>query len=86
VSYNRATKMKNSPEPSDPIAEGRHTWTEGVKTADAARVISTFCDDIVLMPPNETSLYGKGEAMEWLELSPAPSPGERGLNEWTLKK
>jgi ketosteroid isomerase-like protein len=59
--------MKNIPEPSDPIAEGRHTWTEGLKSADAARVISTFCDDIVVMPPNETSLFGKGEAMEWLE-------------------
>src|SRR5437773_1146620 len=32
------------------------------------------------------SLYLVGEAMEWLELSPAPAAGERGLNEWTLKK
>ena len=59
--------MQTSPEPSDPIAEGRHNWTEGVKTADAARVLSTFCDDVVVMPPNETSLYGKGEALEWLQ-------------------
>jgi ketosteroid isomerase-like protein len=59
--------MKISAETSDPIAEGRHTWTEGVKTADAARVVSTFCDDIILMPPNETTLYGRGEALEWLQ-------------------
>ena len=32
------------------------------------------------------SLYLVGEAMEWLELSPAPAASERGLNEWTLKK
>ena len=32
------------------------------------------------------SLYLVGEAMEWFELSPAPASGERGLNEWTLKK
>jgi dihydrofolate synthase/folylpolyglutamate synthase len=32
------------------------------------------------------SLYLVGEAMERLELSPAPSAGERGLNEWTLRK
>ena len=32
------------------------------------------------------SLYLVGEAMEWLELSPAPASGERGLNEWTQKK
>ena len=32
------------------------------------------------------SLYLVGEALERLELSPAPAAGERGLNEWTLKK
>ncbi|PYT02174.1 MAG: hypothetical protein DMF60_22085, partial [Acidobacteria bacterium] len=32
------------------------------------------------------SLYLVGEAMEWLELLPAPAASERGLNEWTLKK
>ncbi len=32
------------------------------------------------------SLYLVGEAMESLELSPAPAASERGLNEWTSKK
>jgi dihydrofolate synthase/folylpolyglutamate synthase len=32
------------------------------------------------------SLYLVGEAMEWLGLSPATAEGERGLNEWTLRK
>ena len=32
------------------------------------------------------SLYLVGEAMESLELSPAPAASERGLNEWTLEK
>jgi ketosteroid isomerase-like protein len=59
--------MQSSTESSDPIAEGRHAWTEGVKSSDPAKVLATFCEDVVVMPPNETSLYGKGEALEWLQ-------------------
>jgi len=32
------------------------------------------------------SLYLVGEAMELLGLSPPASEGERGLNEWSVKK
>src|SRR5215203_214056 len=54
-------------EKSDPITESRNIWTEAAKAGDAPRIASIFCDDVVLMPPNETSLYGKSEAMEWWE-------------------
>jgi uncharacterized protein (TIGR02246 family) len=54
-------------ETSDPIAESRHIWTEAAKASDAAKITSVYCDDVVLMPPNETSLYGKSEATEWWE-------------------
>jgi ketosteroid isomerase-like protein len=54
-------------ETSDPIAESRLIWTEGAKASDATKLASVFCDDIILMPPNETSLYGKSEAQEWWE-------------------
>ena len=52
-------------EASDPIAGSRNIWIEGVKSADVAKIGTIFCDDVVLMPPNETSLYGKDEALEW---------------------
>lgn len=54
-------------ETTDPIAESRNIWTEGVKTSNAAKIMSVFCEDVLLMPPNETSLYGKSEATEWWE-------------------
>jgi ketosteroid isomerase-like protein len=52
-------------EASDPIAQSRNVYIDGVKSADVVKIGSIFCDDAVLMPPNETSLYGKDEAMEW---------------------
>jgi len=54
-------------ETTDPIAESRNTWTEGVKTSNAAKIASVFCEDVILMPPNETSLYGRSEVKEWWE-------------------
>jgi uncharacterized protein (TIGR02246 family) len=54
-------------ETSDPIVESRNIWTEAAKASDAAKIASVYCDDIVLMPPNETSLYGRSEATEWWE-------------------
>lgn len=52
-------------EASDLIARSRNIWNEGVKSGDVAKIGTIFCDDVVLMPPNETSLYGKDEALEW---------------------
>jgi len=54
-------------ETSDPILVSRNTWTEGMKAADLVKIGSVFCDDVVMMPPNETSLYGKDEALEWYQ-------------------
>jgi ketosteroid isomerase-like protein len=56
---------QTAPETIDPITESRNTYIDGVKSADVVKIGSIFCDDAVLMPPNETSLYGKDEAMEW---------------------
>jgi uncharacterized protein (TIGR02246 family) len=52
-------------ETNDPIAESRNLWIESVKSSDAAAIASIHCDDAIIMPPNETSLYGKEEALEW---------------------
>ena len=54
-------------ETSDPIAASRNIWIEGVKSANVVQIGSVFCDDVIMMPPNETSLYGKDEATEWWE-------------------
>lgn len=54
-------------ETSDPILASRNVWTEAMKAADVAKIGSVFCADVVMMPPNETSLYGKDEAMEWYQ-------------------
>jgi len=61
------TMQSTATETSDPILASRNTWTEGMKAADVAKIGSVFCDDVVMMPPNETSLYGKDEAMEWYQ-------------------
>jgi ketosteroid isomerase-like protein len=58
---------QTAPETSDPLLTSRNTWTEGMKSADVRMIGSVFCDDVVMMPPNETSLYGKDEAMEWYQ-------------------
>jgi len=52
-------------EATDPIAASRYIWADAVRNADVAKIGTIFCDDVVLMPPNETSLYGKSEALEW---------------------
>jgi len=52
---------------SDPVLEGHNIWVETAKTHDFDKLASILCDDIVLMPPNDTSLYGKGEVIEWFK-------------------
>ena len=32
---------------------------------DVTAIVSLFCDNGVMMPPNETSLYGREELQEW---------------------
>jgi ketosteroid isomerase-like protein len=39
-----------------------HAFTEG----DVESVLSLYSDDVVLMPANEPSIFGKAEAEEWL--------------------
>jgi uncharacterized protein (TIGR02246 family) len=45
-----------------------HTYLrviEASRTGDVKDLLDLFADDAVLMPPNDTSLYGKDEIAEW---------------------
>jgi ketosteroid isomerase-like protein len=59
------TMTQPAADATDPIAASRNIWDEAVKAGDVDKIVSIFCDDVILMPPNDTSLFGKGEAVEW---------------------
>jgi len=50
---------------TDPLLEAHHRFIEAVKAADIATIVSLFSDTAVLMPPNDTSLWGSKELEEW---------------------
>jgi uncharacterized protein (TIGR02246 family) len=54
--------MKN-----DPIAERHQLSIEASKQNDVDALAALFCEDAVLMAPNETTLYGRSEIREWWE-------------------
>src|SRR5689334_5480544 len=51
----------------DPIAARNQEQFEAPKRADAAALAELFCEDAILMAPNETTLYGRSEVREWWE-------------------
>lgn len=51
----------------DPVGVYRRAYVEAAKTADIGRIVSFLADDVVSMPPNDTTLYGKDEALAWWE-------------------
>jgi ketosteroid isomerase-like protein len=51
--------------PQDVLVQTHQRLIDALKKGDVRTVTSTFADDIVLMPPNDTTIYGKGEAIEW---------------------
>src|SRR5687768_14860792 len=59
-----------SGEPSrevDRIKASHEQYLEASRAGDVATSISFFAEDAILMPPNDTSLYGKSEIKEWFE-------------------
>jgi ketosteroid isomerase-like protein len=55
-----------SPE-KDPLAERHQLHVEASRRGDVEALVGLFCEDAVLMAPNETTLYGKSEVREWFE-------------------
>jgi len=51
----------------DPIQARRQLLVDASKAGDVESLVSLFCDDAVLMAPNETTLYGRAEVREWWE-------------------
>jgi uncharacterized protein (TIGR02246 family) len=51
----------------DPIAIRHRAQFEASKRADVDALAELFCEDAVLMAPNETTLYGRSEIREWWE-------------------
>jgi ketosteroid isomerase-like protein len=53
---------------TDPVMEGRHRLTDAVVSGDVETIGSLYCEDAVLMAPNEPTLYGRTEVKEfWQE-------------------
>ena len=51
----------------DPIAPYRQAWNTAFKAGDIEGLASLAGDDIVLMGPNDTTIFGKDEYRSWLE-------------------
>ena len=52
---------------NDPIPEKHQLLIDASKQGDVDALVSLFCEDAVLMAPNETTLYGRSEVREWYE-------------------
>jgi ketosteroid isomerase-like protein len=51
----------------DPIFPLRQKFVAAMKSGDIDGLVSLFADDVVVMSPNDSTLYGSAELREWLE-------------------
>ena len=52
---------------TDPLAASHQRFIDAVLAGDVPAIVSLFSESSVLMPPNDTSLFGKVELKEWYE-------------------
>jgi len=52
---------------NDPIFPRRQKFIDAAKAGDIEAMTSLADDDVVIMSPNDSTLYGKAEWKEWLE-------------------
>jgi len=50
---------------TDPIAAPHQRFMNAVLAGDVATISSLYIDTGILMPPNDSTLYGRGELEEW---------------------
>jgi len=50
-----------------PSAAPTERVLEASQSGDIDRIVSLFADDAVVMPPNDTTLFGKDEVRSWWE-------------------
>ena len=55
------------PSDMDALLANHEHLVEVSKAGDVDAFVSLFCEDAVLMAPNEPTLYGKAEVREWME-------------------
>jgi len=68
VSAEKEANMSSEPiAQADPLVEPHLRFIEAVKAADVPTIVTLYTDSAVLMPPNDSSLYGKKELQEWHE-------------------
>src|SRR5215831_16840258 len=52
---------------NDPVFLYRQKFIDGAKSGNIDEMLSVSTDDIVIMSPNDSTLYGRDEWKEWLE-------------------
>ena len=52
---------------NDPIFLRRQKFIDAAKASDIAGMIALADDEVVIMSPNDSTVYGKAEWQEWLE-------------------
>jgi ketosteroid isomerase-like protein len=51
----------------DPIFQARQDYQKAIRTGDIELLLSLAAEDIVWMPPNDTTLFGRAEFKEWIQ-------------------
>ena len=60
--------MVSSPSSNqDPIFTLRQAYINATKAGDIDQIVSLVTDDVIAMPPNDTTLYGRAEWRAWWE-------------------
>ena len=59
-----STQVSND---QDPTFALRHAFHEACKAGDIETIASFVADDVVVMPPNDTTIYGRAEWKQWWE-------------------
>jgi ketosteroid isomerase-like protein len=50
---------------TDPLAESHLRYIEAVKNADIPTIVSLYTETAILMPHNDSSVFGRKELEEW---------------------
>lgn len=65
--YNSSVLSSQPSKIEDPIFEARQLYVKALKTGDIDLFLSLAAEDIVWMPPNDTTVFGRAEFKEWIE-------------------
>jgi ketosteroid isomerase-like protein len=49
------------------VSKAPQTFPEHVRSGDLEKIVSQFAEDAVVMPPNDSTLYGLAEVRAWWE-------------------